>query len=181
MKRAINFKLKNGKIVTIRRTRAGDYDAQMKFFEKFVREPGALQTWQYAGQPKKDKEKSVQLYESDDWLFIGVWDGNNMIGCGDIHRTHVGNPYDGRVAACATTVLEKYKRNGIGGKMLDIFEKWAHEHNVHKIEAGIRHKNMASINNCLKHGFVITGIKHDSAYINGEWIHEYILEKIIEK
>ncbi len=32
MKRAIKFKLKNGKEVVIRRVRGTDYDAMMKFF-----------------------------------------------------------------------------------------------------------------------------------------------------
>ena len=52
MKRAIKFKLKNGKVVTIRRIRGTDYDAVMKYLEKFTRGPGAKWTWQYAGQPK---------------------------------------------------------------------------------------------------------------------------------
>ena len=54
MKRAIKFKLKNGRVVTIRRLVATDYDAQMKFMEKFTLGPGAVQTMQYRGQPKKN-------------------------------------------------------------------------------------------------------------------------------
>ena len=34
MKRAIKFKLKNGKVVTIRRVRGTDYDDMMKFFDR---------------------------------------------------------------------------------------------------------------------------------------------------
>ncbi len=36
MKRAIKFKLKNGKVVTIRRIRGTDYDDMMKYLEKFT-------------------------------------------------------------------------------------------------------------------------------------------------
>ena len=57
MNRAIKFKLKNGKFITIRRTRGADYDAVMKFMEKFTHDVGAIQTFQYAGQPKKGQRK----------------------------------------------------------------------------------------------------------------------------
>ena len=59
MNRAIKFKLKNGKIVTIRRIRGTDYEDVMKYLDKFSRGAGAKWTWQYAGQPKKNKEQSL--------------------------------------------------------------------------------------------------------------------------
>ena len=68
MNRDINFKMNNGKTVIIRRIRGKDYEDVMKFMDKFSRDIGAVQTNQYAGQPKKDKEKSVSLYESNDTL-----------------------------------------------------------------------------------------------------------------
>lgn len=181
MKRPIKFKLKNGKIVTIRRTRADDYDAMMKYLEKFTRDPGAENTFQYIGQPKKDKEKSIKMYESDDNLFVGVWDGKNMIGSGDIHKLRPTHPYSGRNAEIGISILEKYTHNGIGNKLLQILEKWAHENNVHKIQAQVRHNNIPSIANCIKNGFIITGIEYDAAYIKGRYLHHYSLEKIIEK
>ena len=63
--------------------------------------------------------------------------------------------------------------------MLQILEKWARENGVHKIECEIRHENIASIANCIKNGFVITGIHYDAVFINNKWINEYILEKIL--
>ena len=182
MNRAIKFKLKNGKIITIRRTRAADYDAMMKYMEKFTRDPGAINTYQYAGQPKKDKEKSIQFYESPDNLFISAWDGNNIIGTADIHKIRPNHPYCmGKTAGVGMSILQKYTHNGIGNKMLQILEKWARENGVHKIEAGIRHNNIPSIANCIKNGFIITGIQYDAAFINGKWVHEYTVEKILEK
>lgn len=55
MNKATKFKLKNGKIVTIRRIRGDDYEDVMKYLDKFSRGAGAKWTWQYAGQPKKIK------------------------------------------------------------------------------------------------------------------------------
>ena len=181
MKRAIKFKLKNGKVVTIRRIRGTDYEDVMKYLSKFASGPGAKWTWQYACQPKKDKEKSIQIYDNPNNLFVGAWDGNKLIGMADINKKQVGHPYSGRVATTATSILEKYTSNGLGTKFKQIIERWARENNVHVLQSGVRHKNTRSLGNLLKQGYEIVGILHDTAFIDGEWHHEYILEKILER
>lgn len=181
MNRAIKFKLKNGKIVTIRRIRGTDYDDVMKYFRKFTRGPGAKWTWQYRGQPDKDKAKSIQIYEDPNSLFVGAWDGDDMIGMANISKKQAGHPYSGRVATTATTMLEQYTSNGLGTKFKQIVEKWACENNVHILQSGVRHKNIRSLGNLLKQGYEIVGVYHDTAFIDGEWHHEYLLEKKLEK
>ena len=91
------------------------------------------------------------------------------------------HPYSGRVAESGTTMLEKYTSNGLGTKFKQIVGKWASENNVHKLQTEVRHKNTRSLGNLLKQGYEIVGILHDTALIDGEWHHEYILEKILEK
>ena len=179
MNRAIKFKIKNGKVVTIRRIRGTDYDAVMAFLKRFSEGPDAVQTNQYRGQPKKDKEESVKHYENN--FVIGAFDDNAVIGMASILPQRVGHPYCGRSARMGMSLLRKYTHNGIGGKFFDIAEKWAHENNIHKLQAEVRHNNIASIMNCIKHGFIITGINYDAAFIIGKWVHEYIVEKILEK
>jgi len=181
MNRAIKFKLKNGKIITIRRTRATDYEDIMKFMEKFSRDAGAIQTNQYAGQPKKDKEQSEKLYEDSNNLFISAWDGKNVIGTASIHKKRPNHPYCMGMTACiGMAILQKYTHNGIGGKFFDICEKWARANGVHRLEADVRHVNLPSLINCLKHGYLITGLERDTAFINGKWVHKYMLEKILD-
>lgn len=181
MNRAIKFKLKNGKVVTIRRIRGTDYEDVMKYLDKFACGSGAKWTWQYAGQPKKDKQESIQLYDDPNNLFVGAWDGDDLIGTANIKKSRVGHPYSGRLAATATSMLEQYTSNGLGTKFKQIVEKWARENNVHKLQTDVRHKNIRSLGNLLKQGWEIVGIFHDVAFIDGEWHHEYLLEKILEK
>ncbi|MBR0212016.1 MAG: GNAT family N-acetyltransferase [Alphaproteobacteria bacterium] len=181
MNRAIKFKLKNGKVVTIRRIRGTDYDAMMKFFDKFVRDPGVKYTSQYLGQPKKNKEACVAMYDNPNNLFVGAWDDNELIGESTIIKIAPDNPkFRGLTGETGSIILNKYTSQGLGGKLKTIIEKWARENGVHKLYGEVFHKNIRSLNNLLKHGYQIVGIKHDSAVIDNEWIHTYILEKILE-
>lgn len=179
--RPIYFKLKNGKTVKIRRINANDYDDFMKFLKKFTAGPGAKWTYQYKGQPDKDYEKSIAMYESPDNLFLGVWDGNELVATTNISKIRPKHPYYARAATTGTTILEKYTSNGIGTKLKQLTEKWAIENNIHKLEATVREKNIRSICNLLKNGYEIVGMLHDTAFIDGQWHNEYIMEKILEK
>jgi RimJ/RimL family protein N-acetyltransferase len=182
MNRSIKFKLKNGKVVTIRRIRGTDYDAMMKFFDKFVKGNGAKLTTQYPGQPKKNKESSMKMYDSPNNLFVGAFDGDNLIGESTITKIAPENPkFRGLTGETGSVILDKYTSNGLGGKLKTIVEKWARENGVHKLYAEVFHKNIRSLNNLMKHGYNIVGIKHDAAIVDNEWVHIYILEKILEK
>ena len=182
MNRAIKFKLKNGKVVTIRRIRGTDYDAVMTFFDKIVRDPSVKYTSQYPGQPKKDKESSMKMYDNPKNLFLGAWDGDKLIGESTITRIAPENPkFRGLTGETGSIILDKYTSQGLGGKLKTIVEKWARENGVHKLYAEVIHKNIRSLNNLLKHGYNIVGIKHDAAIVDIEWMHVYILEKILEK
>ena len=178
MNRAIKFKLKNGRTVTIRRIRANDYDACMKYLSKFSRDPGALQTNQYPGQPKKDKEMSIKMYESDTRLFIGIFDGKDIVGMANIGKQNPEHPYQmGIRAGIGFGMLKNYTHNGLGTKMLGIMENWARKNGVKMLYADIRHLNIPSIATFIKSGFLITGLQRNVDKVNGNFIHRYMVEK----
>ncbi len=181
MNRSIKFKLKNGKEVVIRPMKIGDYDAFVKYMDEFRKGPSAKWTWQYPGRPLPSKEKAEKDWNNENSLFIAAFDGNKIVGTASIMKKMPDHPYSGRVATTGTTMLEKYTSNGLGTKFKQIINKWALEHNVHKLQSEVRHKNTRSLGNLLKQGYEIVGILHDTAFIDGEWHHEYILEKILEK
>ena len=171
--------LKNGKIVTLRRIRGKDYEEVMAFLDKFSRGKGAIWTNQYPGQPKKDKEKSVQYYESDDRLFLGVWDDKEMIAEGSISITKLDHPWSVPQAGFGLSILEKYTSLGLGTRMLKELEKWAVKKKAHRIKATVRHNNKRGIGLYLKLGYQIEGIARETAFFNNEWQHEYYLGKIL--
>lgn len=179
MIRATNIKLKNGKTITIRPTKPADYDAIENWHKKFVTDPGAVQTMQCPGRPRPPKESFIKFITEN--FSMVACDGDKVIGTCSVNLLRNGHPYSGRAAGMGMMMLQKYTHNGIGGKFFEMGEKWAREHNIHKLQAEVRHNNISSIANCIKHGFIITGIHYDAAFINGKWVHEYIVEKILEK
>ncbi len=181
MKRAIKFKLKNGKVVTIRPLRADDYDAFVKFNKEFANGPSAKMNFEYSGAPVEPKENYVKVWSNKNYLYIAAFDGEKIVGYAQIRKMMVGHPFCARNAMTGTSILEKYTSNGLGTKFKQIIEKWALENKVHKLEAETFQKNVRSVGNLLKNGYEIVGVSHDVAFIDGEYYHQYNLEKILEK
>lgn len=173
------FNLKDGKKLTIRQVKGDDYDASMCFFDAFSRGVGAKWTNQYSGQPKKDRERSVKMYENPNNFFIAAWDDEAIVGMASASIILPNHPYYGHGAEVGITILEEYTSKGLGTELLRYIEKWARKKTVHKLEATVRHKNIRSIGALLKSGYQIVGIKHDTAFISKEWHHEYVMEKIL--
>jgi len=153
----------------------------MTFLDTFSRGPGAVWTNQYPGQPKKDREKSVEHYESEDELFLGVWDGDRLIAEGSICLGRKNHPWVALKADFALTVLEEYTSLGIGTVILKELEKWAIKKGAHRITAMVRHSNKRGIGLYLKSGYQIEGIARETAFFNNEWQHSYYIAKIIPK
>ena len=145
MNRAVNFKLRNGKTVVIRRLRDIDYESVKKYYTEFYKGPGAKMVFEYPGAPVETKEHMVRKWENKNNLCIAAFDGNKVVGCAQICKVMPDNPYSGRNAITGITILEKYTSNGLGTKFITLIEKWARENDVHKISAGTFHKNARSI------------------------------------
>ena len=106
--------LKDGSKATLRRIRGKDYEEVMTFLDKFSRGKGAKWTNQYPGQPKKDKERSIQKYESDEDLFLGIWNDKELIAEGSISASGFNHPWKVPVAVFGLSILEKYTSLGLG-------------------------------------------------------------------
>lgn len=171
--------LKNGRQLTLRRIRGKDYEDVMTLLDKFSRGKGAVWTNQYPGQPKKDKEKAVAHYESETELFLGVWDGKEMIAEGSITLGRQNHPWTSLQAEFGLFVLEEYTSLGIGTILLKELEKWAIQKKVHRIKATVRHNNKRGIGLYLKLGYQIEGMARETAFFDNQWQHSYYIAKII--
>lgn len=95
MKRAVKFKLKNGKEITIRPLKIDDYNAFVKYMNEFRKGPSAKWTWQYPGRPLVPRERAEKDWSDKNSLFIGAFDGDKLIGTANIMKKNAGPPIFG--------------------------------------------------------------------------------------
>lgn len=76
-------------------------------------------------------------------------------------------------------VSENYRGAGIGTKLFQALDEWAANHNIHRLELTVVIKNKAGLKLYKKAGFQIEGTKRNSLYIDGEFVDEYYMSKLI--
>ena len=80
----------------------------------------------------------------------------------------------------AMGVLSRYQGKGIGRQLLQAFINWASENQFHRIELSVIESNKKAISLYTDMGFEIEGRKHDSLKVNGSYVNEYCMGKLIQ-
>ena len=76
-------------------------------------------------------------------------------------------------------VLKAYTRQGIGTQLFNELERWAKQQHIHRLELIVIKDNTGAVALYEKMGFIMEGIKRDSLFINGEFIDEYYMGKLL--
>ncbi|MFD1778504.1 GNAT family N-acetyltransferase [Fredinandcohnia salidurans] len=76
-------------------------------------------------------------------------------------------------------ILKDSRGKGVGTKLFDELEKWALMHKIHRLELTVVTRNVAGLALYQKMGFEIEGTKRDSLLIDGEFVDEYYMSKIL--
>ncbi|MEW5815741.1 MAG: GNAT family N-acetyltransferase [Spirochaetota bacterium] len=84
------------------------------------------------------------------------------------HRVHI-----------SMAVLQAYIRRGIGTKLLAALEDWAYQNHIHRLELTVMENNPAGQELYKKMGYQVEGIKKDSLLINGRYIDDIYMAKLI--
>jgi RimJ/RimL family protein N-acetyltransferase len=76
-------------------------------------------------------------------------------------------------------VLAEFRGCGIGTKLFEQLEMWAKEHNVHRLELTVVIQNQAGLQLYKKMRFEIEGTKRQSLHIDGKFVDEYYMSKLL--
>ncbi|MFC7321523.1 GNAT family N-acetyltransferase [Halobacillus campisalis] len=76
-------------------------------------------------------------------------------------------------------ILSEYRGQGIGAELFRKLEEWAADHNMHRLELTTVTKNEAGLSLYKKMGFEIEGTKRHSLLIDGKWLDEYYMAKLL--
>lgn len=77
-------------------------------------------------------------------------------------------------------VLQTFAGKGVGTQLMTKLEEWALEKGIHRLELTVMVHNERAIALYRKMGFRIEGIKKHSLFVQGKYINEYYMAKLLE-
>ena len=91
-----------------------------------------------------------------------------------------GNPVRVKHAVyLAIGVAESSRGQGVGAKLFAKLEEWAKERTIHRLELTVMVHNKAAIALYEKMGFEIEGTKRHSLFVDGNYVDEYYMSKLL--
>lgn len=128
-------------------------------------------------QSSKELELKNMKKSENSTIFV-VEKGNNLVGYlvvmgGTARRTK-------HAVYIVIGILKDYRGQGIGTKLFVRLEEWARDRGLHRLELTTVTKNGPGVALYKKMGFEIEGTKRDSLFIDGEYVDEYYMSKLLD-
>jgi RimJ/RimL family protein N-acetyltransferase len=76
-------------------------------------------------------------------------------------------------------VLLAFSGQGIGTQLFIELETWAHEHHVHRLELTVMTHNQAGLRLYKKQGCEIEGTRNHALWVDGHYVDEYFMTKLL--
>ena len=175
----MQYLLKNGKSVTIRKPKVEDADAIINVMTIadtetlfLARNPGEFCT------PVEREKQIIEnvLADNDVEWFVAEYE-NKVIGQCSVGLVRRNARYRHR-AEVAFVILQDYCNLGIGGKMLEECIKWCEKNGVTQIELDVVKNNERALKMYQGFGFKIIGTKENALrYQDGTYADEYLMVK----
>jgi len=109
--------------------------------------------------------------------YIGAFADNVLVGFISLWRGSANRAKHS--AYIVMGVASRYTGRGIGGLLLEAGEKWAKMNCVSRLEMTVMTHNMNAIKLYEKAGFTKEGIKKNSLLVDGCYVDEYYMGKIL--
>ena len=78
-------------------------------------------------------------------------------------------------------ILQAFAGQGIGTQLFQRMEEWAKQKHIHRLELKVMAHNTAGIALYKKQGFAIEGIRRHSLLINGQFVDEFSMAKLLDQ
>ncbi|SMP17166.1 Protein N-acetyltransferase, RimJ/RimL family [Laceyella tengchongensis] len=163
----------------IRPVKHTDADMLFTFFEQLDRETNFLLFEPGERNPSRQRQeiRLQQILESNSERMWVVTDEQRISGYLGLRR---GNVHRNRHAAIiAMGLLQSCCGQGWGAKLLQHAESWARGHQIHRLGLTVMTHNERALRLYQKQGFVIEGLQKDSLLVNGTYVDEYLMAKIL--
>ena len=82
-------------------------------------------------------------------------------------------------AMIAIGVHSNSRGKGVGTKLFEHVIRWAHDQQLHRLELTVIENNEQAVHLYKKIGFEVEGVKKDSLFINGTYVNEFYMAKLL--
>ena len=146
-----------------------DLDDETQFM---LLESGERQT---TVEEQQERIRSV-LSMDNHGIFVAESDGR-LVG----YVAGSGGPYrrNRRTVYVVIGIIQAFAGQGLGAKLLAELEKWARDHEVHRLELTVMSHNEKAVGLYQTMGFVIEGTKRHSLFVSGAFVDEYCMAKLL--
>ena len=112
--------------------------------------------------------QTIFVAEDDGWLvgFLGVYGG-------EFRRTR-------HRAYIVVGIIREFWGRGVGKSLFLEMEKWSRSKGIHRLELTVMSHNERGIRLYQKMGFEVEGTRRDSLLVDGEYIDEYAMYKLLK-
>lgn len=124
------------------------------------------------------RERIAAMQKSETQVVFAAEVAGRLVG-------FLGSTVGGQRRSCHTAslvvgVLQDFHGRGIGSALLEALDGWARSKQLHRLELTVMTHNERALRLYQKHGFVVEGTRVDSLRVDGAFVHEHYLGKIID-
>ncbi len=163
--------------MNIREIKDSDYLAFSRLLEA-VEQTSNYMLWEpgeRGGTPDKQLEMIQNLDENS--TIIVAEENNQLVGylfaMGGKARRNRHSAY------LVVGIHHDYRGRGIGKKLFVFLKQWATKHGIQRLELTVVTENQSAVSLYEKMGFEIEGTKRNSLLINGDYVDEYYMAKLL--
>lgn len=124
-----------------------------------------------------DIESFIKSSENSNSLLLVVEDEGAIVGFLSADRGSLNRIKHS--AYIVIGILKKYRSKGLGEILFSTMEKWAKESGITRLELTVIKQNEVGIKLYKKMGFKIEGLKENSILLNGVYVDEYYMGKLL--
>ena len=132
-------------------------------------------------------ERKIDVEQQKNRIQSLLTSGNSMIFVAEHDKELVGYlaAYGGEFrrnrhkAHIVVGILQKFTGKGIGTALFIEAERWARQVGIHRLELTVMSHNRAGLALYKKMGFFVEGIAKDSLLVEGTYVDEYYMAKIL--
>ena len=156
------------------------------FFEMMCRLDEETEYMMYEPGERREKTKNLDrlraniegAHSGGDFLLAAVTEDGQIAGFiwasrGDLNRVL-------HTAYIVTGIRKAWRRQGIGTEFFHRLDAWARANGLVRLELTVECPNTGAKALYEKHGFTVEGVRPKSMKVNGTYVDEYYMGKILE-